>query len=169
MVFYRQVDKTKHPEKNTLILFLSVLLMSCRHTSQEGSVFNDATPTVNPYSARCVQNKFGYSSSLHPSCYGRRSALFSMAGVAGTRNIALLQRFASRTCTEMLLCTDNDCNGFPSTDSIACDHTHIELKPEALRRLQLEMKTQHCLISNRRQTIQTLAQTTREYCTSLIE
>ncbi|KAG7223944.1 hypothetical protein INR49_015200 [Caranx melampygus] len=39
--------------------------MSCRHPSREGSVSNDATPTVNPYSARCIQNKFGYSSSTN--------------------------------------------------------------------------------------------------------
>ena len=57
--------------------------------AREGSVSNDATAAMGPYSARCVRGEFGSSSGLQPSrCYGRRSALFSMARVTGARKIA---------------------------------------------------------------------------------
>lgn len=76
--------ETKHPEKKKnkktpTLLISSFSLRSCCHPSREGSVSDGATPSVDPYSARCVRDKWCYSPSLRPRCYGKRSALFSMA------------------------------------------------------------------------------------------
>lgn len=65
------LDQDKAPREkktttHTLVLFSSVSLMSFRHPSREGSVSNGATPAVDPYSARCGPERFGYSSGLRP-------------------------------------------------------------------------------------------------------
>lgn len=123
-------DKAPREEKKkTLMLFSSVSLMSCRHPSREGSVLY-ATPTVDPYSARCIQDKFGYSSSLRPSLlWNTFSFVFYGESLGSAQNRPAVELYKWYV-------HGNARNGSPSAGSNAAYHLHTQLKPRALRRLQ---------------------------------
>ena len=130
-------DKAPREKKNTLMLFsFSFAKCPAVNPSREGSVSNDATPTVNPYSARCVQDKIGYSSSLHPLavmedvqlCFlWRESRERAKSPCCRASQVGrALKRFCAPTLLAMVSFSWQRCR---------LSYTHLQLKLRALRPL----------------------------------